>query len=90
MVQAVHQDIVSKLEAQIKEARDRTADKQITIQALESSIAELKNQQTQLQDQASNLEVTVGMCTGFTGRLLMPYSFRVTFQQILQPGYEIQ
>lgn len=72
MVQAVHQDAVSKLEAQIKEAHERTADKQIEIQALESSIAELKNQQTQLQDQASSLEVTVGMFPGAACRLLMP------------------
>lgn len=72
MVQAVHQDAVSKLETQINDAHERTAGKQTEIQALESSIAELKNQQTQLQDQASSLEAIVGMFPGFACRLLMP------------------
>lgn len=60
-MQTVHQDAVAKLEAQITAAEEASAGKQLEIQALQSSIAELENRQTELQDQASCLEVTVGM-----------------------------
>lgn len=62
-MQAAHQDAISKTEAQISAAHEATAGKQAEVQALESSVNELKNKQTELQDQASSLEATVGMST---------------------------
>lgn len=61
-MQTIHQDAVTKLEAQVTAAQEATAGKQLEIQAVESTIAELRNKQTELQDQANSLEVTVGMC----------------------------
>ena len=69
-MQAAHQEAVSKLEAQTSAAHEATASKQAEIQALESNVAELKNQQTELQDQASSLEVTVSTSLGSACGLL--------------------
>ena len=69
-MQEKQQDAVSKFEAQISAAHEVIAGKQAEIQALESSIAELKKKQTELQDQASSLEVTVGACVGSACGLL--------------------
>ena len=70
-VQMIHQDAVTKLEAQIVAAHEATAGKELEIQALESTIAELRNKQTELRDQAHSLEVTAGMfpqaCSAWLG-----------------------
>lgn len=74
-MQEVHQDAVIKLEAQISAAHEATAGKQAEIQVLDSSIAELRNKQTELQDQASSLEVTIGTFTVGSGcRLTVHFS----------------
>ena len=60
-LQALHQDEVSKLEGQIVKADEAAAGKQELIKQLENSIAEVNSKVTELQDQASAQDVTIGM-----------------------------
>ena len=59
-VQALHQEVVTNLEAQITAAHAAAADKQAVIGDLKSAIAELKNKSAELQDQNTGMETTVG------------------------------